>query len=340
MRLFRSNKTYTTTTIKEYSHRFDRRRSRSIWSNWIGVYCFIIVLLSSTLLVSFVEMKNVNDQPKTYYEILQIPNDASLTDIKKAYRKLALQYHPDRNPGREKEVVIIFREVAEAYEVLSDENNRKEYDYMLKYGGRQDGDKPASSHFGQQPPQWGRPHHHSHHHHAYRDPFEQFNDLFQNDAFFKDAFRGMDDLFVEMFEKNNAANHANSGSGHHPIQRAATTTTTSGGGGGFIGKVLRACGIDLQISSSSYSGDGTATHTSRQYGAGQRQQKPGFASTTYTSRSTRTVIENGQKVTIQSLEKDGNRIEEKYISNQLVERRINGQPTQLEAIEGDSKNEF
>jgi len=62
-----------------------------------------------------------------YYEILGVSKDATQDEIKKVYRKLAIQYHPDRNPeGDEK-----FKEIARAYDTLGDENKRKEYDNQL-----------------------------------------------------------------------------------------------------------------------------------------------------------------------------------------------------------------
>lgn len=64
---------------------------------------------------------------KDYYEILGVPKDATAEAIKKAYRKLAIKYHPDKNPGN-KEAEEKFKEVAEAYSILSDEQKRKQYD--------------------------------------------------------------------------------------------------------------------------------------------------------------------------------------------------------------------
>ena len=63
---------------------------------------------------------------KDYYKILGVPRDASDDDIKKAYRKLALKYHPDKNkdPGSEEK----FKELAEAYDVLRD---GKYFDFLL-----------------------------------------------------------------------------------------------------------------------------------------------------------------------------------------------------------------
>lgn len=64
---------------------------------------------------------------RDYYEVLGVSREASSDDIKKAYRRLAMQYHPDRNQG-DKAAEARFKEVSEAYEVLSDEDKRRQYD--------------------------------------------------------------------------------------------------------------------------------------------------------------------------------------------------------------------
>lgn len=64
---------------------------------------------------------------RDYYEVLGVSRDASLEEIKKAYRKLAMKYHPDRNPGN-KEAEEKFKEIAEAYAVLADPEKRAQYD--------------------------------------------------------------------------------------------------------------------------------------------------------------------------------------------------------------------
>ena len=65
---------------------------------------------------------------KDYYQILGIPKNASQEEIKKAYRRLAMQYHPDRNPGKEKWANDKFKEINEAFSVLGDPEKRKQYD--------------------------------------------------------------------------------------------------------------------------------------------------------------------------------------------------------------------
>jgi molecular chaperone DnaJ len=75
---------------------------------------------------------------RCYYEVLQVEKDANDETIKKAYRKLALQYHPDRNPG-DKEAEERFKECAEAYEVLRDSERRRAYDLYGHEGLRSSG---------------------------------------------------------------------------------------------------------------------------------------------------------------------------------------------------------
>ncbi|NEO70262.1 J domain-containing protein [Moorena sp. SIO3H5] len=73
-------------------------------------------------------MQNYRD----YYEMLGVPTEASSEEIKKAYRRLARQYHPDLNPG-DKTAEDKFKDIGEAYEVLSDPNRRSHYDQFSRY---------------------------------------------------------------------------------------------------------------------------------------------------------------------------------------------------------------
>jgi len=68
---------------------------------------------------------------KDYYEVLCISKTATTEEVKKAYKKLAIKWHPDKNPGKEKEAEEMFKVIAEAYAVLSDPKKRQNFD---KYG--------------------------------------------------------------------------------------------------------------------------------------------------------------------------------------------------------------
>ena len=71
---------------------------------------------------------------KDYYKILKVSQDATDSEIKKSYRKLALEFHPDKNPNKEAEES--FKEISEAYTVLSNPTKRKEYDLKRSPGER------------------------------------------------------------------------------------------------------------------------------------------------------------------------------------------------------------
>ncbi len=66
-------------------------------------------------------------EKRDYYEVLGVQKNANADEIKKAYRKAAIQYHPDKNPG-DKEAEEKFKEAAEAYDVLSNPDKRARYD--------------------------------------------------------------------------------------------------------------------------------------------------------------------------------------------------------------------
>lgn len=124
-----------------------------------------------------------------YYKILGVSNDATQADIKKAYRKLALKWHPDKNPERQAEATKKFRDISKAYEVLSDEKRRKIYD---QYGceefqnDRTDGGGPSWFHFDNFPFRSTFPTF------RFRDPEEVFREFFEGDPF-KDFMQMNDD---------------------------------------------------------------------------------------------------------------------------------------------------
>jgi curved DNA-binding protein len=90
---------------------------------------------------------------RNYYQILGVPRDATAEDIKRAYRKLARQYHPDLNPG-DKAAEEKFKEIGEAYEILSDTTKRSQYDKFSQYwnkGAFQGGAAPRPRGWGTRP---------------------------------------------------------------------------------------------------------------------------------------------------------------------------------------------
>lgn len=70
-------------------------------------------------------------EQKTHYEVLGVSTNATTEEIKKAYKKKASQYHPDKNYGNEKEVEEMFKSIANAYDVLKDPEERIQYDNSL-----------------------------------------------------------------------------------------------------------------------------------------------------------------------------------------------------------------
>lgn len=108
---------------------------------------------------------------RDYYDVLGVSRDASEGDLKKAYRKLAMQYHPDRNKGDE-EAAKKFKEASEAYEVLRDPQKRQRYDQFGHAGG-QGGFGGAD--FDNV---------------SFDDIFSRFSDIFGGDIFGSDPFGG------------------------------------------------------------------------------------------------------------------------------------------------------
>lgn len=114
-----------------------------------------------------------------YYKTLDVPRSATSTDIKKAYRRLALKWHPDKNPECKEEAERKFKDISEAYEVLSDDQKRQIYDQYGKDGLINNGHNAGA--------------HHSHHHGP------NLADMFGNNAFFTFSFRDPEDVFRDFF---------------------------------------------------------------------------------------------------------------------------------------------
>src|SRR6187549_2614611 len=109
---------------------------------------------------------------RDYYEILGVNKTASADEIKKAYRKVAMQFHPDKNPG-DKAAEDKFKEAAEAYEVLSDAQKRGRYD-QFGHGGVGNGGFGGGGGAGMN----------------MEDIFSQFGDIFGGGSPFESFFGG------------------------------------------------------------------------------------------------------------------------------------------------------
>ena len=83
---------------------------------------------------------------RDFYEVLGVAKGASDDELKKAYRKLAMKYHPDRNPDS-KTAEAQFKEAKEAYETLSYDTKRQRYDWELNGGGPQGANFGFNQHF-------------------------------------------------------------------------------------------------------------------------------------------------------------------------------------------------
>ncbi|CAG7820276.1 unnamed protein product [Allacma fusca] len=110
-----------------------------------------------------------------YYKILGVKHTAEPQEIKKAYRRLALQWHPDKNPGNLEEATLKFKQIAEAYEILGKSENRQAYDNsQIKY--KRGGQNSRNT---------------------YNRDFD-----FDNNGMFQFQFNSPDDIFRDMFNED------------------------------------------------------------------------------------------------------------------------------------------
>lgn len=139
---------------------------------------------------------------KDYYKILGVNRTANQDEIRRTYRKLAMEHHPDRNPGN-KAAEERFKEINEAYQVLSDEKKRAHYDQLgASYSSWQSNGMPGNFNWDQwytRPAQGGRV--------AYGD---DLNDLFGNSAF--------SEFFSAIFGNRSSMGAAQAGRGSRPAR--------------------------------------------------------------------------------------------------------------------------
>ncbi|XP_050178653.1 dnaJ homolog subfamily B member 6 isoform X2 [Myiozetetes cayanensis] len=232
-----------------------------------------------------------------YYEVLGVQKHASAEDIKKAYRKLALKWHPDKNPDNKDEAEQQFKQVAEAYEVLSDAKKRDIYDRYGKEGLINGG---------------GGGNHH--------DNAFDFGFTFRNpDDVFREFFGGRDPFSFDFFED--------------PFEdffggrRGPRGSRSRGGGGSFFTAFggFPAFGSGFSPFDTGFTSFGSLAHggitssfSSSSFGGG------GMGN--FKSVSTSTKIVNGRKITTKRIVENGQERVEVEEDGQLRSLTINASP--------------
>ncbi|KAL3914328.1 MAG: hypothetical protein SGILL_006145 [Bacillariaceae sp.] len=268
----------------------------------------------------------------TYYDVLEISATATPLDVKRAYRRLALQHHPDRNHGS-RESEERFKLIGQAYDVLSDPVKKYDYDVSLQRPARStttsttqgqqkqqyeyyDGSRrraPKKSRvFPMRPPAFSDAESSN-----TFDAFAQFDRNFGHDPFFQEAFRDMDEEFARRFQSKTKGEEVSQTEGQANSENTnqATSRSKAKSKEGWIPWLLRQCGIEVQITSytSDMRGGVTATH----YSSSAKKSYAQKQNQAYRDRQ-------GRQVRVQSIEKNGNQIEDTFVNNQLVQRKING----------------
>ncbi|XP_053323696.1 dnaJ homolog subfamily B member 6 isoform X2 [Spea bombifrons] len=232
-----------------------------------------------------------------YYDILGVHRNASQEDIKKAYRKLALKWHPDKNPDNKEEAERRFKEVAEAYEILSDSKKRDIYDKYGKEGLTGGGGGGGGSH--------------------YDHPFE-FGFTFRSpDDVFREFFGGRDpfsfDLFEDPFDDFFGNRRGHRGSRNRP---GGSFFSTFGGFPSFGGGGFSPFDTGFTSSFGSFGHGGFTSFSSSSFG--------GSGMGNFKSVSTSTKIINGKKVTTKRIVENGQERVEIEEDGQLKSLTVNG----------------
>ncbi|XP_045723272.1 dnaJ homolog subfamily B member 3-like [Mirounga angustirostris] len=233
-----------------------------------------------------------------YYEVLGVPRQASSEAIRKAYRKLALRWHPDKNPENKEEAERRFKQVAQAYEALSDAKKRAAYD---RYGEAGVGDGGGGGGRCRQPFEYVF---------TFRDPAEVFREFFGG----RDPFSF--DFFGDPLGNMVGGRRSSRGSrsrGPTPFLAAFSGFPAFGGGFSSFDTGFGAFGAFGAFGSL---GSGGLSSFSMSCGSG--------GSSNFKSVSTSTEIVNGKKVTTKRITENGQERVEVEEDGELKSLVING----------------
>lgn len=170
---------------------------------------------------------------KDFYEVLGVKRDASLEEIKKAYRKLAVKWHPDKNPENQEEATEMFKAIGEAYETLSDPAKRREYD--LGGSDTVEDNFPDNGGFTRTystgPSSYRRPSNGFSRQHSFshQRAFDIFN------QFFAEMEAMHSDMFEDHFSPHNRSGHRQNGRSSRRTDFGDDDFFGGGFGGGFSG---------------------------------------------------------------------------------------------------------
>lgn len=255
-----------------------------------------------------------SDDQEDYYELLGVDRNATASQIKTAYRKLALKWHPDKNPDNPELASAKFKKFSEAYDVLSDPKKKDVYDRYGKAGLSGDGGGGPGGHFSD----FGGFH--------FRSADDIFAEFFGGHDPFADMMFGGRHSSSSRPRSSRSARSAFSMFDDDPFFSTGFASPGFGGGfpsHGFGGHGFGGPGLGGSFFSSSFGNGG---------GSFSMSSSSSMGGPHFTSSSTSTTIRNGKKITTKKIIQNGVETTTVEEDGRLISHVINGQE-QVERLE-------